>query len=100
MSGRGPIVLVHGFLFMAGDTEMPRQETRWEVYDHVRTYPGLHHSEIARQLGIPTNHAKDHLRRSENDGLVSSSKQDGYWRFFPQALLAVLPASRRQRRHA
>lgn len=75
----------HGFLLMAGETDLPRQETRRAVYDHVRTYPGLHLSEIARQLGIPTNHAKYHLRRLEKDGLVSSLKEDGYWRFFPRA---------------
>ncbi len=85
MSGQAPSLLVHAFLFMAGGTKLPRQETRREVYDHVKAYPGLHLSEIARQLGIPTNHAKYHLRRLEKDGLVSSLKEDGYWRFFPRA---------------
>ncbi len=77
--------LAPSVLLMAGSTDLPRQKTRREVYKHVKRYPGLHLSEIARQLDIPTNHAKYHLRRLENDDMVSSFKEDGYWRFFPRA---------------
>lgn len=46
-------------------------------------YPGLHLSEIARHAEVGTNHAKYHLRVLEDEGLVSSRRNDGYWRFYP-----------------
>lgn len=84
MSCRLPRVLVAGLGLLVASNERPQQETRDQVYEQVKAYPGLHLSEIARQVGVPTNHAKYHLRRLERDGWVSSLKQDGYWRFFPR----------------
>ena len=59
-------------------------ETRREVYETVSEYPGLHLSEIARRTDMETNHAKYHLEVLERHGLISSEKEEGYWRFFPK----------------
>lgn len=59
-------------------------ETRRRIYNLLQEYPGLHLSEVARRAELGTNHAKYHLEVLEDHGLVSSRKEDGYWRFFPK----------------
>lgn len=71
-------------LSLAGARPEEEADVRTQIREHVEAYPGLHLSEIARHLEIPTNHAKYHLRRLEKQDLVSSLKDDGYWRFFPR----------------
>ena len=46
--------------------------------------PGLHLSELARQCGLDTNHAKYHLERLERHGLVSRREEGGYSTWFPR----------------
>ncbi len=59
-------------------------DARRRVYECVQRFPGLHLRELARELTIDPNHAKYHLRHLETHGLVSSRKEDGYWRFWPR----------------
>lgn len=72
------------FVFAAGGSDTLDQDVRRDLYEHVREYPGLHLSEIARQTDLTTNHAKYHLRVLEQRDLVTSIREDGYWRFFPK----------------
>lgn len=74
-----------GFVFLArrGKDHL-ELEARRRLFDHLKRYPGLHLSEIARGVGLETNHTKYHLEYLEKHGLVSSRKEDGYWRFFPR----------------
>ncbi len=58
-------------------------DVRERIYNTVRAHPGLHLSKIARHADVGTNHAKYHLRVLEDEGLVSSRRSDGYWRFYP-----------------
>lgn len=50
----------------------------------VEDFPGLHLSEVARQCGMDTNHAKYHLGYLQKHGLVSSKGDGGYTVFFPR----------------
>lgn len=59
-------------------------EVRRRIHEHLHRYPGLHLREVARSLELEPNHAKYHLDRLERHGLVSSRKEDGYWRFWPR----------------
>lgn len=54
------------------------------MYRRVEEFPGLHLSEVARQCGLDTNHAKYHLGYLEKHGLVSSKEQGAYQVFFPR----------------
>lgn len=77
-------VVLESFVFALGDSEVLNQDVRSSVYEHVQAYPGLHLSQIARDLEITTNHAKYHLRVLEDRDLITSNRLDGYWRFFPK----------------
>lgn len=57
--------------------------TRRRIYERVEEFPGLHLSEIAREIDLDTNHVKYHLRVLEENDLVSSRRDEGYWRFYP-----------------
>lgn len=73
-------------LFVALHEDNPLDnEIRRAIYEHVQEFPGLHLSEVARSVDVDTNHAKYHLRVLEDEGLVSSEREDGYWRFYPRA---------------
>lgn len=70
--------------FAPTDKDPLEQTVRRDVYEHVKDYPGLHLSQIARGVDLTTNHVKYHLRVLEKNDLVTSIRQDGYWRFFPK----------------
>jgi predicted transcriptional regulator len=59
-------------------------ETRRRLHQQVEQFPGLHLSELARQCGLETNHAKYHLTALETHGLVSSKQDGGLQRFYPR----------------
>lgn len=59
-------------------------ETRRRVYRCVEDFPGLHLSEVARQCGMDTNHAKYHLGYLGKHGLVSSRDEGARQAFFPR----------------
>jgi len=78
-------VLGAGILFLARrERDLLQLDTRRRTYECVHAYPGLHLREIARLAGLDPNHAKYHLQYLERHGLVSSRKEDGYWRFWPR----------------
>jgi len=59
-------------------------ETRRALWRRVADYPGLHVSEIARELAMPANLATYHLRVLERHGLVSSRREAGNVRYYPR----------------
>ena len=59
-------------------------EARRRVFRRVEEFPGLHLSELARQCGLSTNHAKYHLAYLEKHGLVSSRMEGAQQVFFPR----------------
>ncbi|MBI2077262.1 MAG: helix-turn-helix domain-containing protein [Euryarchaeota archaeon] len=71
-------------VFLAKREDLLELETRRRLFEAVTGFPGLHLRELARQLGLDPNHAKYHLTYLEKHGLVSSKKEEGYWRFFPR----------------
>ncbi|MDX1610747.1 MAG: helix-turn-helix domain-containing protein [Candidatus Thermoplasmatota archaeon] len=76
---------LRAFLFLARyEKDHLELETRRRIYEFLQDYPGMHLSEIARSVELGTNHAKYHLEYLEKHGLVSSKKEDGYWRFYPK----------------
>lgn len=68
----------------AGRDELLELDARRRLYDYVKQYPGLHLREIARGTDLEMNHAKYHLLYMQRHGLVSSRRDEGYWRFFPR----------------
>lgn len=60
-------------------------DVRKRLFQVVQDYPGLHLREIARMTELDPNHAKYHLQYLEKHGMLSSRKEEGYWRFFPRA---------------
>jgi predicted transcriptional regulator len=73
-------------------------EARRRIYEHLQEYPGLHLRELARAVDMETNHAKYHLTYMERHGLVSSRREDGYWRFWPRQAGSLGPRDRFDRR--
>jgi predicted transcriptional regulator len=71
-------------VFLAKRDDLLALDTRRSVHEWVSKYPGLHLREIARGTDLDPNHVKYHLSVLEKHGLVSSRKEDGYWRFWPK----------------
>lgn len=71
-------------VFLAAGTDVLGLESRRRIYEHLQEYPGLHLREVARGVDMETNHVKYHLTYLERHGLVSSRREDGYWRFWPR----------------
>lgn len=71
-------------VFLARRDDLLLLESRKTIYQWVSDYPGLHLREIARGTRLDPNHVKYHLTALEKHGLVSSRKEDGYWRFWPK----------------
>jgi predicted transcriptional regulator len=69
---------------VARDSTPLSLEVRRRIYDHVRRYPGLHLSEIARALSMDKMHARYHLDRLHEHDLVSIIREDQYVRYFPR----------------
>ena len=71
-------------VFLATRDDLLELDARRRVYEQVTKYPGLHLSELARSTDLEVNHAKHHLRYLEKHNMVSSQREDGYWRFYPR----------------
>lgn len=71
------------FLVAGPRTDLLDLEARRRLHEYVSKYPGLHLREIARATGLEMNHAKYHLLYMQKHGLISSRREEGYWRFFP-----------------
>lgn len=77
--------LACSFVFLARRTKDHLElDARRRLFEHVKSFPGLHLSEIARAADMETNHTKYHLEYLEKHGFLSSRKEDGYWRFYPK----------------
>lgn len=88
-SGRGssslqPFVARAWIMLVRREKEPLDLDARKKIFEHVREYPGLHLSEIARGVDMDTNHTKYHLEVLERHDLISSRKEEGYWRFYPR----------------
>lgn len=85
LHGRRPgMVLALQLVAVGAPDDLLELEVRRRIYDYVRSYPGMHLREIARAVDLEMNHAKYHLQYMEKHGLVSSRRDEGYWRFFPR----------------
>lgn len=67
----------------AATHEVLELDVRRRLHAHLHKFPGLHLRELARALELEANHAKYHLDRLERHGLITSRKEEGYWRFWP-----------------
>ncbi len=72
------------FVFLIRRDDLLELESRRRVFEYVQKFPGLHLREIARGTELHPNHVKYHLQYLQKHDLVSSRKEDGYWRFFPR----------------
>ena len=72
------------FVFLIRRDDLLELESRRRVFEYVQRFPGLHLREVARGTGLHPNHVKYHLQYLQKHELVSSRKEDGYWRFFPR----------------
>lgn len=55
---------------------------RRRVYSVVQTHPGLHQSDVARQVGMIPSHAEHHLHQLEKAGLVHRDREGGFVRYY------------------
>ena len=67
-----------------GQADVMGVAARRRLHRLVRDFPGLHLSEVARQAGLETNHAKYHLDQLARHGLVSALGEAGRVRFYPR----------------
>jgi predicted transcriptional regulator len=72
------------FVFLIRRDDLLELESRRRVFEYVQKFPGLHLREIGRGTSLHPNHVKYHLQYLQKHDLVSSRKEDGYWRFFPR----------------
>lgn len=71
-------------------------EMRRRIVDLVRSFPGLHTREIARQLDTSVTLIEYHLPILLDAGLVSESRADRYQRLFPTDRRSPSEADRRR----
>lgn len=72
--------------------------TRKELFDHVQANPGIHFSQLKRELDMETGLLQHHLRELERYGVLESREYQGKRRVFvareldeeEQSILAVL----------
>jgi len=57
-------------------------DVRRQVHEHVRTNPGVHFNELARNLDIATGQAQYHLRRLGRSGEVVAERIRGRTHYF------------------
>ncbi len=70
-------------LFLPSAKRSPQEDgTRVKVFQVVKSFPGLHQREIARQLELRASHAEHHLRYLERTGLVSVIEDGVYRRYY------------------
>lgn len=69
------------------------------VLDFVRKYPAIHVREVERRLGLPDRLGAYHLRRLERDGLVRSTRDHGFLRYWPAKTLRLRPSKDARRLH-
>ncbi|MFP4050964.1 MAG: winged helix-turn-helix transcriptional regulator [Thermoplasmata archaeon] len=59
-------------------------ETRRNIYEVIKEYPGLHMRAIQRKTDYDLNLVKYHLRKLENERIISEIEKGGYKRYFPK----------------
>ena len=58
-------------------------DVRDAVREHIRTHPGVHFNELARDLDIATGQAQYHLRELCDRGALSRAEVRGRTHYFP-----------------
>jgi predicted transcriptional regulator len=64
------------------DKRILELETRKELYELIKSNPGLHLREISRQSGLLSSLVEYHLRYLLKNDLIFSVKEKGYTRFY------------------
>lgn len=71
-------------MVVAEPRDLLELDARRRIFEHVQRFPGLHLREVARAAGLEMNHVKYHLQYMEKHGLISSRRDEGFWRFYPR----------------
>jgi predicted transcriptional regulator len=61
-------------------------ETRRNIYNHILRFPGIHFSDLCKKLNLKKNNVDYHLKILEKQGLIETSSDDGYLRYYPVKL--------------
>ena len=61
-------------------------KTRRDIYNHILRKPGVHLNALCKRLNIRKNNVCYHIDILEKNGLIYSSFDDGYLRFYPVKL--------------
>ncbi|MFW6141895.1 MAG: winged helix-turn-helix transcriptional regulator [Candidatus Saliniplasma sp.] len=59
-------------------------ETRREIFNIIKEYPGLNMRAIERKTGMVLNLVKYHLQKLEEMELVNKIEEEGYNRYYPE----------------
>lgn len=59
-------------------------ETRRNIYEVIKEYPGLHMRAIQRKTDYDLNLVKYHLRKLKEQEIITEIDKEGYKRFFPR----------------
>ena len=73
-------------------------ETRRELFDVVRAFPGLHMREIQRKADMSIALTEYHLRVLVKAGLVTETSEGGYKRYYPSPVEGGRGMGARERR--
>lgn len=60
-------------------------ETRRDIYDVIKEYPGLHMRAIQRKTDYDLNLVKYHLIKLKDQELITEIEKEGYKRYFPDS---------------
>lgn len=64
------------------DEDVLELETRKEIFEHVRANPGVHFSQLKRDLDMETGLLQHHLRTLEEYNVITSEDHQGKRRLF------------------
>ncbi len=59
-------------------------ETRRNIYEVIKEYPGLHMRAVQRKTDYDINLVKYHIRKLQEEGIITEIEKGGYKRYFPK----------------
>jgi len=74
---------------MADEEEILESETRNNIYQFILNYPGVHFSEISRELKIPKSTLNYHINFLTKKELITSIDEERYMRFFVNKKIGI-----------
>lgn len=61
-------------------------ETRRNIYEIIKEYPGLHMRAVKRKTDYNLNLVKYHLKKLKEEDIITEIEKGGYKRYFPKEL--------------